>query len=121
LALKLVGRVISGKGLGIYFVSLEEYRTFFKRILDREIFCGTLNIELNRGTWRDLPLKIYMPEGPHAPILFARGKIFSEDIIVLRPVKSTHPDNVIEIVAGVNLRKKYQLNDGDCIVIEIVD
>jgi len=117
--MKIRGAVLSGLGKGSYYVSLEPYRKFFEKLLGKSIFCGTLNVCLQDGTWSDLPLKLYNPPNNFSPVYYVRARVFSEEVILVRPVKSRHPQNVIEIVASSNLRKKYRLKDGDVIEIEV--
>jgi len=118
--MRLKGRVISGLRKGAYFVGLEQYRKFFSKILNGSIFCGTLNIELHDKTWREIPLKIYLPGKNLSPIYYTKAKIFSEEVVLIRPAKSKHAENVMEVVACCNLRQKYSLEDGDEVEI-IVD
>ena len=121
--MKIKGIVISGMGLGRFYVSKKGYMRVFAKELkcdECNIFRGTLNIKLNSITWRELPLRIFSPPSS-SPILYARGKIFEDFVIVLRPEKSRHSEDVVEIVAECNLREKYMLKDGDEVLVELVD
>ncbi len=115
--MRLRGRIVSGLGRGAYFVGLKQYKEFFSRLLRGPVFCGTLNIELHDKTWREIPLKKYSPSNGMAPIYYAMAKCFSEQVLLIRPLKSKHPENIMEIVACCNLRQKYSLKNGDEIEI----
>jgi len=127
---KLFGRVISGKGEGKYYMSLKPYKERFYNILGYYPYEGTLNIkklnnnfQLNKLNWLEiddfeydgrayygvkiLPVKIY-------------GKIgYLVNGAIIRPKKSTHDKNIIELISNVNLRKFLFLKNNDIIVVNI--
>ena len=118
---KIEGIVVSGMGRGAYFVSLPSYKKFFEKVLGGKVFEGTLNIKLRGARWDCLKLnyKKYFPPNGHGAIYYVYAKLHGERILIIRPAKSTHSDDVIEIIASDNLREKYRLKDGDVITIEL--
>jgi len=116
---KVCGRVMSGVGKGRYYVKQKPYFTLFKSLLNHEPYLGTLNIEVSDGELRisDLPHRFKPCE--FGEIKYALGEIGDLKILVLRPVKSIHPENVFEIVAPINLREHFRLRDGDKIEFKI--
>ena len=57
---------------------------------------------------------------------FCRGKLFKAYFVnylkcaIVKPKVVNYPENVIEIVAPVNLREKFQLKDGDVVEVKIL-
>ena len=123
---KLFGQIISGKGEGKYYMSLKPYKERFKNILGYCPYEGTLNIKklnnnfkLDKLNWLEiddfkyngreyygvkvLPVRIYSKIG-----YWVNGAI-------IRPKKSTHDENTIEIISNVNLRKFLFLKNNDII------
>lgn len=117
--MKIRGKVFSGLGLGAFYVRLPQYKSFFTELLQCDVFEGTLNIELENTTWKKIRnMKKFKPTDGNL-IFYTIGRVYNDRIIILRPSKSRHPENVIEIVACDNLRKKYDLLDGDTVIISI--
>lgn len=115
----LNGYVFSGLGKGSFFVSLDEYKNFFSSLLGGDPYPGTLNVKLDNASWRDLNWHYFKPENGFGAIYYRVGRLGKEKIIVIRPARSRHEDDVIEIVSSINLRKKYGLEDGDKISLEV--
>ncbi len=119
--IKIKGKVVSGVKKGAYYVSLDVYRKFFKKLLGKEPFPGTLNIELNDGVEVTSFLKerYNPPDKKYSPIFYALGKMCNKTVVIIRPKMSVHRKNVIEVVADERLREKFNLKDGDSVEIEI--
>ncbi|MBW9221476.1 DUF120 domain-containing protein [Methanothermococcus sp. SCGC AD-155-C09] len=127
---KLFGQVISGKGEGKYYMSLKPYKERFYNILGYYPFEGTLNIKklnnnfkLDKLNWLEiddfkyngkeyygvkiLPVKIY-------------GKIgYWVNGAMIRPKKSIHDENIIEVISKVNLRKFLFLKNNDIVIVNV--
>lgn len=111
------GRVVSGLGQSQYFLSQDEYQRQFLELLGFVPAAGTLNVLL------DGPLPIDAP--PIQIRGFSKGeksfggcrcykvKLNGIDAAALRPERSSHPPEMIEIIAPVNLRRALDLKDGD--------
>ena len=132
---ELVGKVITGLGEGKYYTTLEGYKRQFKRKLGFIPFPGTLNIRLD--TPRCIEARRMLEwanaieiEGFKTPkrtfggcrcypceILHERAKGIRSFVIV--PERTHYPDDIIEIISPVFLRKELQLNDGDDIAIRV--
>jgi len=111
------GRVVSGLGQSQYFLSQDEYQRQFIELLGFVPAAGTLNVLLEG------------PIPPEAPQILIRGfskagksfggcrcykiKFRGIDAAALRPEMSSHPPEMIEIIAPVNLRRALDLKDGD--------
>jgi len=116
--LKVKGRVISGIGRGAYYVMKPEYSAFFERILKDSPFPGTLNIIVDSDITAEILPHTYAPKN-YGAIKYAVGRFHEIPVIVIKPQKSVHPENVLEIVAPVSLRQKFNLKDGSEIEVYI--
>jgi len=127
---KLFGRVISGKGEGKYYMSLKPYKETFKNILGYYPYEGTLNIkklndnfQLNKFKWLEIDDFEYNDKVYYGvKILPVRiyGKIgYWVNGAIIRPKRSTHNENTIELISKVNLRKYLFLKNNDIIIANI--
>ena len=114
------GKVAEGMGEGTYYTSLPQYRKQFRQVFGHEIFPGTLNIEINPEDKSVLTSsKPILIEGFKTkqrtfggidcwPCL-VNGK---ENALMIQPHRSSHNDNIVEVVASSGLRKKFGLANG---------
>lgn len=120
----LRGRVFGGGGIGSFFVNLPWVRSQFKDKLGFNPYPGTLNLQLLPGTdvkeLRDTTkgIKIKSSEGFH------EGRCFKALIMeklwgaVVVPDVPKYPNDLLEILAPVNLRETLGLKDG--VDIEVI-
>jgi riboflavin kinase len=121
------GKVFSGKGEGAEFLKLRWVRKQIKEKLGFTPHLGTLNIKLseNYSDTKDLLKRIkgmtIMPTNG-----FCRGKCFRAYVMdgvecaIVIPEVEDYPEDLMEIVAPVNLREKLELKDGDTIKVRIL-
>lgn len=124
--MRLQGRVITGFGEGQYYMSLDGYVKQFVKILGFKPFPGTLNIKLEKGKLEREKLgggftlhgfKSHQRTYGGGHIYTARlGKIKGAVVI---PDRTHYPDDIIEFIAPVNLRRKLGLRDGDKMEVRI--
>jgi len=124
----LTGKVITGLGEGQYYISLEGYRTQFIEKLGFTPYPGTLNIKLDppsvdirKGISADLEISGFTKENR----TFGRGSCFNIIIMdikgaVIVPERTHYPEDIIEIIAPVNLRKFLKLRDGSTVEVEVI-
>ena len=125
----LSGAVVSGLGEGKYYMSLQPYKEQFSAALGFEPYPGTLNIRL-------LPSSVTVRKKIDA-LEWSRIKGFSTDgrtfgdarcipcrigtiqcgIVV--PGRTHYPDDLIEVIAPVALRRKLGVGDNDSINVEV--
>jgi len=122
----LKGKIFSGTGEGAKFMELPWVKRQMEEKLGFVPYPGTLNIKLSKDKVklknllkRAKPIEILPAEG------YCHGKCFKahlakglECAIVLPQVRG-YPEDVIEIIAPVNLREKLQLKDGDIIEVMV--
>ena len=124
--LVIKGKVFSGSGEGAKFIRLSWVKKQIAEKIGFIPYNGTLNVKLtemsvvtkeslkNAKTMEILPIKG-----------FRRGKClaayFMQDFkcAIVMPEVENYPEDVIEVVAPVNLRRKFRLNDGDAVQVKI--
>ncbi len=124
----LTGKVITGLGEGQYYISLEGYRTQFVEKLGFTPYPGTLNIKLDtpsvdirKGISADLKISGFTKDNR----TFGSGSCFNISIMdingaVIVPERTHYPEDIIEIIAPVNLRKHLKLRDGSNVEVEVI-
>jgi|YelNatPaOPRAMG01_1025707.scaffolds.fasta_scaffold191893_2 riboflavin kinase len=122
--IKLEGKVFSGLGEGSYYISQPGYKKQFIEKLGFNPYPGTLNVKIEECYLRRVSLLKCYPsiviEG------FSNGKrsfgsvncykALLEDKIegaVISALRSHYGEDVLEIIAPVNLRETLKLKDGD--------
>ncbi|MBN2067632.1 MAG: DUF120 domain-containing protein [Candidatus Diapherotrites archaeon] len=124
---KLSGRVKIGLGEGKYYVARKQYLEQFKRILGFKPFFGTLNLVVDASELRAFlagmqPTQIKGFETTERS--FGQIKAFKisvegkEKAAVIFPERSVHPETEIEVIAPINLRKKFRLKEGSKAILE---
>jgi len=128
-SIEMYGYLISGLGEGQYYIGLEGYRSQFEENLSFVPFPGTLNVQLTdfSVTMRE---KVGMVHAIHisgftdGQRTFGAVKCYPAQIEGIRsavvvPDRSHYPDDLVEIIAPVNLRKTLGLEDGDKVRIVV--
>ena len=129
--LTLTGRIFRGLGEGGFYVSLAEYREWFRRYLGFEPYPGTLNLRLDpdSAVKRKL-LESYdsfrIPPASRGDRSYCSARVFKavvNDAVeagVVIPEKTVYGPDVLEVVAGVCLRTALGLKDGDLVKVEVL-
>jgi riboflavin kinase len=125
----LTGSVISGLGEGKYYMSLAGYRQQFGSLMGFEPYPGTLNIRLSPSS---LPVRKKIEA-----LNWIRIKGFSADsrtfgdarclpcrigsipCAIVIPGRTHYPDDIIEIIAPVTLRRQLGVEDSDTVTVEV--
>jgi riboflavin kinase len=122
----LHGTVTSGKGEGENFLKLTWVRKQIQEKLGFTPYTGTLNLKLdkkgtklNRILQKEKPVEIMPQEGFHRGKCFKAHIANSIDGAVVFPEVANYPENIIEIIAPLNLREKLQLKNGDLVAVKI--
>ena len=121
------GKVFSGKGEGGEFIKLPWVKTQISERLGFVPYSGTLNIKLigegvkiKKLLKKAKPMKISPAKG------FCRGRCFKAFLMenlecaVVIPEIVDYPEDVIEVIASVNLRRELQLEDGNMVEVKIL-
>lgn len=127
---KVEGEVFSGLGEGAYYVSQPGYRRQFVKKLGFDPFPGTLNLRVKGGDLEKILLlkrcpavpiegfinggRSFGPAGCYKAVL--EGRVEGAVVVAMR---GHYGDDVLEVIAPVNLRKALNLKDGDKVSIKV--
>jgi riboflavin kinase len=125
--LTIKGKVFSGSGEGAEFIKLPWVSKQVVEKLGFIVYTGTLNVKLiaesvviKKSLKNARAIEISPIEG------FCRGRCFlayfMQDLkcAIIVPEVENYPEDVIEVVASVNLREKFKLKDGDMVEVRIM-
>jgi riboflavin kinase len=121
------GKVFSGGGEGAKFIALPWVRKQIAEKLGFTPYSGTLNLKITEA---DVNLKKSLKNARSIEISpaegFCRGKCFNAYFMntlkcaIVIPEVENYPEDIIEVIAQVNLREKFKLKDGDVIEVKIL-
>ena len=124
----LSGKVITGLGEGQYYISLEGYRGQFREKLGFDPYPGTLNIKLDSQS-----IELRKRIRANTKILgftdqnrtFGSGSCFNVRIsdikgAVITPERTHYPEDIIEVIAPLNLRDYLNIKDGSVVHVEVI-
>lgn len=126
---RLTGTVVTGLGEGGYYMSLPPYRNQFQAHLGFEPYPGTLNLKL---TPQGMQARRSIAHLPWIPVhgFVADGRTFGEVKIlpcrigtvfcaIVLPGRSHYPEDIIEVIAPVPMRRELGLKDSDAVTVEV--
>lgn len=119
----LTGKVAKGLGRAKTFINMME-KTFYKKT-GIYLYHGTLNIKLETKYDLNIDYIIKSDEyGGNFNVQIQKCKLFKDKAYIVRSEKNIknegdYSQDIIEIVSNVNFRKKYNLQDGDKVEINI--
>jgi len=117
------GKVISG--LGVAKIWVNKIKNIFIERTGKELFPGTLNIKLDCNYMFEPDIIIKKDEyGGDYDVYIKKCKVLNEVAYIVRSGKNLKEDgdyrlNIVEIMAEINFRNKYNLEDGQNIKINI--
>jgi riboflavin kinase len=117
------GKVFSGKGGGKKFLEIDWVKRQINVMLGFTPYAGTLNILLSDKSVEHRKLLETAASLTVRPVEgYCSGKLFKASIgtvecAIVIPEVAGYPQNVLEIIAPVNLREKLRLADGDEITV----
>ena len=119
------GKIASGLGQGQYFISREGYSRQFLQYLGFVPFPGTLNVLLDEpfpaGASQAIKIEGFQEEGrTFGECKCYRIKLNGIDAAVVRPERSRHPPELIEVIAPVQLRQALGLEEGDPVEVMLL-
>jgi len=124
------GKLFSGLGEGAYYVHQTGYRKQFIKKLAYEPFPGTLNVRLDKRVLSEKVLLETMPfivihgfsdgKRSYGPVRCYTVSVngFTQASIITA-LRSHYGEDILEIIAPVNLREKLRLRDGDTVTVRV--
>jgi riboflavin kinase len=123
----LRGKVFTGEGGGTKFLSLPWVRKQIKEKLGFEPFLGTLNLRL---TQESIKAKKALTETGKAIMIvpvkgFCCGLCYKARIMdkidgaIIVPQVPNYPEDFLEVIASVSLRKALKLREGDEVQLSV--
>ncbi|MCK4589374.1 MAG: CTP-dependent riboflavin kinase [Nanoarchaeota archaeon] len=121
---KLKGKVVDGFGEGKYYI--EKYKLKIKEAMGFTPFPGTLNIKTDRIKVKSFlmdvdPIKINgfaTSDRSFGSIELYRVNVGGVAGAIIKPERTRHDDNVIEVIADVHLRKKMGLKENNVVELK---
>jgi riboflavin kinase len=125
----LSGAVVSGIGEGKYYMSLQPYKEQFAACLGFEPYPGTLNIRLAPSSMT-VRKKMDALDWTRIKGFSTDGRTFGDarcipcrigtikcGIVV--PGRTHYPDDLVEVIAPIALRRKLGVEDNDSVNVEV--
>lgn len=124
----LRGRVVTGLGEGQYYISREGYMMQFREKLGFDPYPGTLNIKLDAPSIelrKRIGANIRIAGFTDNNRTFGSGSYFNVRVkelegAVIIPERTHYPEDIIEIIAPVNLRDYLNVKDGSVVDVEVL-
>ncbi len=121
----LEGTVFSSRGEGKKFVGLPWVKKQIEEKLGFTPYAGTLNLRLPKegeAQGKQLsnasPMEIY-PEKGYCKGILIKAQLGSLECAIIIPKVPNYPNDVLEIIAPVNLREHLNLKDDDKINLSV--
>lgn len=122
------GKLVTGLGEGQYYISLEGYRRQFREKLGFDPYPGTLNIKLDANSIdvrKTISADIKISGFTAHNRTFGSGTCFNVRIseikgAVITPERTHYPEDIIEVIAPVNLRHYLGIDDGSTVDVEVI-
>ena len=123
--IELAGIVFTGQGEGKKYVALSWVKQQIKEKLGFNPYPGTLNLRLDEENVKcrvllekEAKLRLCYSEGYCTGLLF-KASFDGVACGVVIPQVESYPENVLEVVASVNLTQKLRLRDGDLVTVAV--
>ena len=128
--LTIKATVFSGLSEGSYYMSMEGYRKQFKSKLGFDPFPGTLNLRVTKDSMiqrRELESHPFVNIDGFADKDRTYGGARCYPVVVgtkvhgaiVMPIRAHYGEDVIEIIAPENLRRRLKLQDGDLVEVQV--
>jgi len=121
------GVITRGLGKGAIFISINYYKEEIKKKLGFEPYPGTLNLKVDKERTKLLakinPIRINgfkKDDKTYGGVNCYKVEINSVAAVIIIPDLTEHEDDMVEIIAPVNLKSELNVNDGDKIKIQLL-
>lgn len=123
--LTLEGALVTGEGNGKRYISLPWVKQQIKEKLGFTPYSGTLNLHLTADNVKRRSLLLKAKTAVICPAEgYCVGALFGADVAglecgVVVPEVAGYPNNLLEVIAPLNLRTRLGLEDGNCVKVTI--
>ncbi len=122
---EIEGTIKKGIGEGAYYVSQKNYQEQFKKFIGFKAYPGTLNIMINKeelmllisNSDKIIIKSFKTKERSFGSLTCYKIKVNNVDSAIVIPERTRHDEDMIEVIAEVNLRNKLSLKDEDKVII----
>ena len=126
----ITGKIVSGAGQGAYFTQIGWVQQQCNEKLGFKPYPGTLNVEIAPD---DLPLVASLDQNSGVKFVspdpkFCNATVFPVElgeingaIIIPEEKVRIHAENIIEIIAPMNIKTSLNVKDGDSIIISLIE
>ncbi|MBW2981118.1 DUF120 domain-containing protein [Candidatus Woesearchaeota archaeon] len=123
---EITGTITKGIGEGRYYVSLPGYQKQFKNKLGFKAYPGTLNIRVNRPEALEFTSNLNATnidgfetkDRTFGKLTGYKVRINDIDGAIIVPERSRHEEDIIEVIAPVNIKQKLRLKDNSRLKIQ---
>jgi riboflavin kinase len=121
--IEFIGTAFTGQGRGKVFLEMPWVMRQLKEITGFTPYLGTLNLHLTQeSTKQRIQLTpdngaLVKPENGYLPGYLYKAKIFDTDCYVVVPEVPSYPKDVLEVIAQDNIRKKFNVKDGEAVTV----
>lgn len=127
--IRIAGELVSGVGEGRYYVGLKGYKKQFKDKLNFIPYAGTLNLKVDEKTGRavssiseSIPIEGFKTKKrSFGSLKCVKAKLEhkNQQIIsaVIKPFRTVHGEDIVEVIAPYYLRERLRLKDGEKIKV----
>ncbi|MGM5482490.1 MAG: DUF120 domain-containing protein [Nanobdellota archaeon] len=120
----LKGKLTKGLGEGKFYTQLKGYK--FKDALGFNPYPGTLNLKIsktqaNQFLFNKKKIRIdgfKTKDRTFGELITYPVNLYGRDAAIILPNRSSHPDNIIEVIAPFFIRGAFNLNDDDEVTIK---
>jgi len=117
----ILGTVTKGIGEGGYYVSQKQYQLEFSAKLGFEAFPGTLNLVVDKEELAQflankdaVEIKGFTTNSrSFGSLICYRIGINNTEAAIAKPERARHPEDIVEIIAPINLRDSLKIKDND--------
>jgi len=132
---ELIGYVQTGLGEGKYYIALDGYKKQFENKLGFTPFLGTLNLKLNPQSiilrkrldrYGGINIEGFKSQqrtfggGKCIIAKIKNNKVQEIEGAIVIPDRSHYPEDILEVIAPVNLRQYLRLQDGSEVRVEVI-
>lgn len=129
--ISIAGELVSGVGEGRYYVGLKGYKKQFREKLNFIPYAGTLNLRVDEKTGRAVSniTESIAIEGfrtkkrSFGGLKCVKAKLEHKDqqiiAAVIKPFRTVHGEDIVEVIAPYYLRERLEIKDGDRIKLVV--